>query len=248
MVGRVIFAAFAKAVGQMGDARFLRVMALGLLLTIGLLIGVYLGFLWMVGLFGPGTITLPWIGAVGGIDTAIGIGGAIVVIVASIFLMVPVASAFSGIFLDSVADAVEARHYPSLPPADALPLGDTLISSFNFFVLLVFVNICALVLFVWTGPLAPILFWAMNGYLLGREYFTLAAERRIGRMAAVALRKRHAATIWFAGSLMAAPLSIPFINLLIPVLGAATFTHLFHMLMRKDQGVSTTLPTGRVSR
>jgi CysZ protein len=248
MVTRMIFAAFGKAMGQMGDPRFVRVLALGIALTIGLLIGVYLGFLWLLGLFGPDTITLPWVGPVGGIDTAISIGGAIVMIAASIFLMVPVASAFSGIFLDSVADAVEASHYPTLPPANALPLVDTLISSVKLFVLLVFLNICALMLFIWTGPLAPILFWATNGYLLGREYFTFAAERRIGRVVAEALRKRHSATIWFAGVLMAAPLSIPVINLLIPVLGAATFTHLFHMLMRRDQGVSTTLPTGRVAR
>jgi CysZ protein len=244
----MIRAAFGKAVAQMGDARFLRVLALGIALTIGLLIGVYAGFLWLLGTFAPDTITLPWIGPVGGIDTALGIGAALVMIVASVFLMVPVASAFSGIFLDSVADAVEARHYPALPPADVLPLSDTLISSFNFFFLLVFLNICGLILFIWTGPLAPLLFWAMNGYLLGREYFTLAAERRIGRAAAQALRKRHGGTVWLAGILMAAPLSVPVINLLIPVLGAATFTHLFHMLSGTGHGSSTTLPTGRVSR
>ena len=229
----MILAAFGKAMGQMGDARFMRVLALGLALTIGLLIAVFAGAFWLLGQFGPDTITLPWIGPIGGIDTAIGFGAALVMILASVFLMVPVASAFSGIFLDSVADAVEARHYPALPPADALPLSETLISSFNFFFLLVFVNICALILFIWTGPLAPFLFWAMNGYLLGREYFTLAAERRIGRSAAIALRKRHGRTIWLAGILMAAPLSVPVVNLLIPVLGAATFTHLFHMLQAR---------------
>jgi CysZ protein len=226
----MIWDAFGKAVAQLGDPRFLRVLVLGVVLTIGLLLAVYLGFVWLLARFGPDTITLPWVGPVGGIDTLIGIGGAIVMIVASIFLMVPVASAFSGIFLDSVAGAVEARHYPGLPAGNALPLTDTLISSFNFFFLLVFVNICGLIVFIWTGPLAPFLFWAMNGYLLGREYFTLAAERRIGRVAAVALRKRHGATVWLAGILMAAPLSIPVVNLLIPVLGAATFTHLFHAL------------------
>jgi CysZ protein len=245
---RMIWDAFGKALGQMGDARFLRVLGLGLALTIGLLLAVYLGFVWLINVFGPDTLTLPWIGEIGGIDTLIGIGGIVVMIVASIVLMVPVASAFSSIFLDSVADAVEARHYPGLPPADALPLADTLITSFNFFFLLVFVNICGLIVFIWAGPLAPFLFWAMNGYLLGREYFTLAAERRIGRQAAIALRKRHGGLIWLAGALMAAPLSIPVINLVIPVLGAATFTHLFHMLTRKDQGASTTLPTGRVAR
>ena len=70
----------------------------------------------------------------------------------------------------------------------------------------------------------------MNGFLLGREYFTLAAIRRIGRQGARELRSRHAATIWLAGVLMAIPLTVPLLNLVVPILGAATFTHLFHML------------------
>ncbi len=37
-------------------------------------------------------------------------------IVLSAVLMVPVAAAFTGVFLDEVADAVEARHYPHLVP------------------------------------------------------------------------------------------------------------------------------------
>jgi uncharacterized protein involved in cysteine biosynthesis len=67
--------------------------------------------------------------------------------------------------------------------------------------------------------------------LLGREYFMLAAMRRIGRDKAKVLRKQHIGTIWMAGTLMAMPLSIPFVNLFIPILGAATFTHLFHRLL-----------------
>ena len=76
------------------------------------------------------------------------------------------------------------------------------------------------------------IFYALNGFLLGREYFQLAAMRRIGRVDARAMAKRRQGTIWIAGCLMAVPLSVPFINLLIPVLGAATFTHLFHKLNR----------------
>lgn len=37
-------------------------------------------------------------------------------------------------------------------------------------------------------------------------------------------------TIWGAGIVMALPLTIPGLNLLIPVLGAASFTHLYHRL------------------
>ena len=52
----------------------------------------------------------------------------------------------------------------------------------------------------------------------------------LGRDGARALRKQHRGTIWVAGALMAAPLSIPILNLFIPVLGVATFTHLFHRM------------------
>ncbi len=100
----------------------------------------------------------------------------------------------------------------------------------NFFGVILVANILALILYLFAGPFIPLVFWAVNGYLLGREYFTLAAMRHLGRDGARALRKRNAGTLWLAGALMAAPLSIPVVNLLVPVLGAATFTHLFHRL------------------
>jgi uncharacterized protein involved in cysteine biosynthesis len=56
--------------------------------------------------------------------------------------------------------------------------------------------------------------------------------RRIGRAAAKDLRKEHQGKIWVAGCLMAVPLSFPLINLFIPILGAATFTHLYHAVSR----------------
>ena len=74
------------------------------------------------------------------------------------------------------------------------------------------------------------IFFALNGYLLGREYFQIAVTRRIGRANAKTLRKTHSGKIWLAGCLMALPLSIPLVNVVIPILGAATFTHLFHRL------------------
>ena len=88
----------------------------------------------------------------------------------------------------------------------------------------------ALVLYIFAGPFIPVVFWAVNGWLLGREYFTLVATRRIGRERAKALRAQNSGRIWLAGILMAAPLSVPLVNLVIPVLGVATFTHLFHRM------------------
>jgi uncharacterized protein involved in cysteine biosynthesis len=153
----------------------------------------------------------------------------------SVFLMMPVASAFTSMFLDDVAQAVEDRHYPNLPPATRISFGDAAIETLNFFAVLIAVNILALALYAFAGPFIPVVFWAVNGLLLGREYFTLVAARRLGRKEAKAMRKRHWGAVWWAGSLMAAPLSIPLVNLLIPVLGAATFTHMFHRLHRQER-------------
>lgn len=226
----MILSDFLKALGQLGDRRFRRVLALGLALTVALLVAVYAAFLAFLQAFTPETVDIPLVGPVGGIDTLLSWGSLLFMIGLSIFLMVPVAALFTGLFLDEVAQAVEDRHYPHLPPVPRLPLWDALVDSLNFFGVLIAVNAVAIVLAAFAGPFVPVVFWALNGFLLGREYFTLAAMRRVGRQGAKALRARHPLTIWLAGVLMAAPLSVPLVNLVIPILGAATFTHLFHRL------------------
>ena len=79
-------------------------------------------------------------------------------------------------------------------------------------------------------PLAPFVFWLVNGFLLGREYFALVARRRLGPEAAAELGRRHAGRIWLAGTAMAVPLSVPVLNLVVPILGVAVFTHQFHRM------------------
>ena len=226
----MIFSCFFKALGQIGDPRFRRVMGLGVLLALALLAAVYAGFLVLINSFVPGTIDLTFVGPITGIDALLGWGSLFLMLGLSVFLMVPVASAFSGLFIEDIADAVEDRHYPGLPPVTPVRLGDSLVDSLNFLGLVIAANVLALVLYIFAGPFIPVVFWAVNGWLLGREYFTLVATRRLGREGAKALRAQNSGRIWLAGILMAAPLSVPLVNLVIPVLGVATFTHLFHRM------------------
>jgi len=228
----VIFTAFFKALGQLGDRRFRRVVLLGVLLALALLFGTYALFLQLIWWLSPDQINLPVIGPVTGMHTLLGWTSVLFMIGLSVFLMIPVASAFTGIFLEDVADAVEDRHYPQLPPATPLSLGEGLRQSVNFLGLVVAVNLGALFLYPFLGPGIPILFWAMNGFLLGREYFSLVALRRLPPAEVKAMRRRNRWTLWAAGTLMAAPLTVPILNLMIPVLGVATFTHIYHQLAR----------------
>ena len=212
----------------MGDAAFRWVLLKGVGLTLLLLTGLYAlvfyGTLWLL----PDAISLPWIGEIAFAERLVSWGSLFLMVVLSTFLMVPVASAFTGIFLDEVADAVEARHYPHLGPAPHLGLGDSIRESLSFLGVIIVANLAVLILYF--TPLAPFVFYGLNGFLLGREYFRMIAVRRLGRQGAKQTFRANLLTVWSAGALMAVPLTFPILNLVVPILGVATFTHLYHRL------------------
>ena len=229
----MIFGDFFKALGQMDDRAFRCVLFLGLSLTVALLVAIYAGYLGLVDLVADGPSTLPFVGEVTWVGTLLSLGGLGVILVMSVFLMIPVASAITSFFLEDIADAVEAKHYPTLMPAPKMPLMDAIIDTVTFFGVLIGANILALFAYGLLPFLAIPIFFAMNGYLLGREYFTLAATRREGRAGATAMWREHQTETWVAGTLMAIPLVVPIMNRIIPILGAATFTHLYHRLAQQ---------------
>ncbi|NOC43788.1 hypothetical protein GS605_00630 [Ruegeria sp. HKCCD7559] len=226
----MILNAFFSALGQTGDPRFRAVLLRGVGLTILLLVLACAGAIWLINWLSGSEISLPFVGAVPWLNDVLNYSGIVLVLILPVFLMVPVASAITSIFLDEVAQAVEDKHFPTLPPARRIPVSEALMDGLSFLGLLIVANLLALILYAIFTPLAPFIFWAMNGFLLGREYFTLAAMRRIGRDGARKLRAKHSTTIWVAGTLMAIPLSVPLVNLVIPIIGAATFTHIYHAL------------------
>jgi len=226
----VILKSFLLALSQIGDRRFRRVLFLGIGLTFALLVAAYAGFLVLIEVFVGPEATLPVLGEVRWLNDLLSLSSFIFMIVLSFFLMIPVASAITSMFLDEVAKAVEDRHYPQLPPVPSVPFWDALRDTVNFLGVLIAANLLAFILYALLPMASVFIFWALNGFLLGREYFTLAAMRRLGRKGAKELRARHLGTIWLAGTLMAIPLSVPLLNLVIPILGAATFTHIYHRL------------------
>ena len=232
----MILSDFLKSVAQFDDPKFRRVLWRGMGLTIALLIAAcllvnfginqLLSSAWAANMIGDQS----WLGAL------INIGGVLFTIALSIWLMVPVTSAIIALFLDEVAQAVEARHYPHLPKQTATKLQDQILVGIRFLGILLLANVGALILSMIVPLLAPFVFWATNGYLMGREYFQMAAMRRMPRAQAQELYQRHQGSIWTAGILMAIPMSIPLVGLFIPILGAATFTHQFERLRALPSG------------
>lgn len=223
---------FARAVGQIGDPRFLRVLLWALLITVAGLAAVFWGVMLTLGWFLPETVTLPWIGDVTFVDNLVSGAAIALMLVLSVFLMVPVAAGAVGFFLEDVAEAVEAKHYPALPEAHGYGWADQVRDALRFFAIICLANLVGLVIYLTVAPLAPFIFWIVNGFLLWREYSQLVATRRLGRERAEVFCRRHFWRNWATGTAMAIPLSVPVLNLVVPILGVAVFTHQFHRLDR----------------
>jgi len=227
-----MFTDIGLALGQILDSRFRGVLIRALLLTLVLLFATNILFLTGLGILLPDTMTLPWIGEVTYIDSVISVGAFLLMVPLSIILMFPVASVFVGFFLDEIAGAVETRHYPELAVVRPQPLAEILVDALRFLGIMVLANLLLLIVYFLSAVFAPLIFLSVNGYLLGREYFQLVALRRLPLSEANALRKRNRGVIWVTGVLMAVPLMVPFLNLLVPILGVAVYTHQFHRLHR----------------
>lgn len=230
----MILRAYGLALRQAGDPVFRRVIWFGLALALALLFAMYAALLLVIDLFTPEAVTIPIAGEVSGLGTLLSLGSLVFMLGLSVFLMVPVASAFTGLFLDDVADAVEAAHHPALPQAPRAGLWVSLLDSAKYFVLLIGLNLLGMILFAVSGGLGIVGLWAINGFLLSREYFTMVALRRLSPAVVAGLRRAWRVRLWLAGVALAVPLSIPVVNLFVPVLGAAAFTHLFHAIVARE--------------
>ena len=94
----MIFSDFFKALEQLGDKRFRKVLVLGIGLTLGLFLAIYLAFATLIAFLFPDSFYLPVIGEITWVKNAVSWAAIPIMIALSTFLMVPVASAFTSLF------------------------------------------------------------------------------------------------------------------------------------------------------
>jgi CysZ protein len=151
------------------------------------------------------------------------------VVFGAVFLMPAITSLVASVFVDEAADHVEREYYPAERPGQALPLGVAVIEGVKTALLTVLVYLIALP-FVFFAGAGFIGFFIATAWLLGREYFELAAMRFRSPAEAKAMRKQNAATIFTSGLVIAAFVSIPIVNLATPLFGMAFMVHLHKRL------------------
>jgi len=150
--------------------------------------------------------------------------GGVTTLVIAWFLLPGVTGAMVGLFLERVADIVEREHYPDLPPAAGLGFGEALWASARFLAVVLGANVLLLAL-LFLPPAYVVLWFVVNGYLLGREYTELVLMRRNRRAEADAIRRRHRLEWLVAGAGFAATAALPLCNLVLPVVATAFMVH-----------------------
>lgn len=233
-----MISALVKGFAQLRDPVFGRVLGLSVLAAI-----ILFGALWVLAWFGlswagdalaewdrapdPGSF---WSWLVELIFKAAAFAG---LLVASFLLFPTVMVLVMSMLLDQVAAAIERRHYPNQPAPREQPLGEALGIALRFTGASLALNILALPLY-----LVPVfnvfVFYLLNGYLLGREYFELVAARRLDRDKAGRLRRGNSWRILLAGMVIAILLTVPLVNLITPLVATGFMLHLFEGLRSKS--------------
>jgi CysZ protein len=167
--------------------------------------------------------TVAWL-----LSVAAGLG----IIVGSIMLMPAVTAVVGSFFADQIGAEVERAYYPADPPGKAVPLWLAIWEGLKTALLALVIYLCAAPLLLFAG-FGAVIFFLATAYVLGREYFELAAMRLRPPDAAKALRRRNAAMVYVGGLFIAAFVSIPIVNLATPLFAMAFMVHLHKRLSRK---------------
>ncbi len=221
----------AKALSQMVSPPLRAVLwkSIALALALIIIIAIALDWLivWLVGVLsasvenGLGSSAhLP----VYAIAWLLSIAAALGIVAGSVLLMPAVTAFVASFFGDQIAAEVERASYPQDPPGVALPPARAIFEGGKTALLAIVIYLCAVPLLLFAGAGAVIFFLA-TAWLLGREYFELAAMRFRSPDEAKALRKHNGLTVYLGGLLIAAFVSIPIVNLATPLFAMTLMVH-----------------------
>jgi CysZ protein len=222
-----VFASLGKAIGMIFDPALFGVIVKAVLLTVILFVLLFLGLQW--GLHHLPVLHWPWL------NTTIDWIASLALVVLLFIVGAPVAALFGSFFLDDVAKSVEAKYYPADAPSSGAPVIASLFVALRFTGLVIVVTLALLPFDVILPGVGSAVTLVADGWLLGREYFELAALRHLSRPEADAMRKQHGFAILGGGIVLAILTYIPFADLIAPLFGAALMTHLFKYYQHRER-------------
>lgn len=173
---------------------------------------------------------LAWDGPPGWIADIVAYVGASLL---SMWLFVPTAAAIATLYVDRIAEAVERRFYPDLPPASGAPVAEQVMDALALAGRMLGLGVVALVLILTIPGIGVLCGWAITGYALGRGLFLSVAMRRMPRPEAIAVYRRNRWAVLAPGLVIALVVWVPLLNLFVPVIAAAAMVHALDGIMRR---------------
>ncbi len=216
-----MIAAFFKALAQLPEPGVRGTVVLSILGSIAISLALAGGIGWV--LLGTNFVTIAWM------EPVLDLLGGLVVVGLIIVLFPAVVGLVAGLLLERVCRAVEAVHYPHLPPPREQSILEATTIALRFMAVLVVLNVLALPLYL-IPVVNVVLFYGLNGYLLGREFFEMVALRRLTPDQMQTAKRRYRGRLLIAGAGFAFVTTVPLLNLLLPILAAATMMHIFQAL------------------
>jgi uncharacterized protein involved in cysteine biosynthesis len=207
-----------------------RAIGISLGLALALLAGLWFGADW--------ALSHARVAGIFWLDMLIDIAGGLAALLLAWMLFPALSMLILGFFLDGVVAAIEKRRYPGLGPIRRVGIAAGLKSGIRLMLLALILNLLALPLYLTLPAINFFIYYLLNGYLVGREYFELVALRRVDGGAARAMWRRHRGRLLLAGIVIVFLLSVPLIDLVAPVMAAAFMLHVFEGL-RRDQSLET---------
>lgn len=230
--------ALSRTFAQLPDPKFRNTLLKSLLFTLVLFALVVVGVFQLLpegGVVDPEAFWFDWMADL--VNWVLDVSAVLAIVALLVFLFSSVSTLISGFFLDDIAAAVERRYYPDSPPARQTGIAETLGVSLKFLAVTLLVNVLALPFYLvalFFPPLFAFVFYGLNGYLLSREYFELVSLRQMDPKASAGLRKSHRGTVFAAGVVIAFAVTIPLVNLAVPILATAFMMHIYRGVQAKE--------------
>ncbi len=213
-----------RAIGQLDDPAFLGAVLRGVAGAVAGLVAL------AVGLAVGGARLAEWLGVgdpagMGAAQWGAAFAGAAGAAVLGLFLFVPLATAIATLFVDRIAEAVERRHYPDLPPGVPANVAAQVWDGVMLALSVLAAQVVAVMLSLMLPVVGLALGWLVASWAIGRGLFMAVAMRRATRAEALVLYRSRALQVLIQGGLVAAAGLVPVLNLVAPVVGLAAMVH-----------------------
>jgi uncharacterized protein involved in cysteine biosynthesis len=220
-----MIAALFKALNQLPDPTFRQVVLKTLFWSI-VLFAILLTIAWWL-LSSTQLFQYDWLESI--VDWLGWVAG----LIAAFVLFPGAALIIISFMLEPIARAVERKHFPNLEAPRDQPVSEAVAIGLRYGAIAIVLNLIFLPLY-FIPILNVFVFGALNGYLLGREYFELVALRRLDVPSMKAMWRRHRSRWCIAGVIITLMLSIPFVNWFMPVVALAFMLHNFEGIRQRE--------------